>query len=513
LAADGPAVKRIMSNFVRESARSNRRRLALESLEPRAVPALLAQLNAGVLGIWGTDDGDEIVVRQIAGRLSVDGAGILINGVERPSVSILNVKRIDIACGEGNDTVYLNSQMVAGQQAIVKPTYIWGEGGDDWVEGGQGNDSVDAGTGEDVVFGHGGNDVLYAEGAKLFLYGGDGNDRIEAEGTEMVLDGGAGLDRIRAFGDGSSWIDGGIGNDTLTGGEGPDVMTGGVGNDSLLGNGGADDLDGGAGLDILWGSWMPKQETLEDGVDVFRDQFNPAQYIYLGATVSDIMQMGSPLCTTLAGMSAAIWSGFRFADSLDYAGDTTYGVALFNPSSGQWEGHAVEFDGAWTDLDANVPRNAYGVVLPEFWPVLIARATLQQRGVDLANTNIAYIESNYPTDASDILTRLTSWDTADVAVTNTTPAALRAAFYGAGHAFVASTYDDVMTTPGVVANHAYSVIDIVNIGGIWYVYLFNPWGRDFDTTTRPKPFGVDDGLIVLRWDQFVADFESIARTV
>ena len=476
------------------------------------MPALFAQLNAGVLGIWGTDESEEIVVRQIAGRLSVDTTDIVANGVEWPSISVFAVRRIEIACGDGDDTVYLNSHLVAGQQAITKPTYIWGEGGDDWVEGGQGNDSVDAGTGEDVVFGHNGNDVLYAEGAKLWLYGGAGNDRIEAEGTEMVLDGGQGNDKLIAFGDGNSWLDGGIGNDTLIGGEGSDVMAGGAGNDSLLGNGGADDLDGGLGIDILWGSWAPKQETLEDGVDVFRDQFNPAQYIYNGASVSDIKQMGSPLCVTLASMSAAIWSGFRFADSIDYAGDTTYGVALFNPDTGEWEGHAVEFDGTWTDLDANVPRSATGAVLPEFWPVLIARATLQQRGVDLTNTDTTYVETYYPAEASDALLRLTSWDTADFNVANTTPASLRSAFY-AGHAIVASTYDEDMTTPGIVPNHAYSVIDIAKIGGIWYIYLFNPWGRDFDPTTRPIPAGLDDGLIVLRWDQFVADFESIARTV
>jgi hypothetical protein len=478
------------------------------------VPALYAQLDAGVLGIWGTDASEDIIVRQIAGRLSVDDADILVNGVPRPDVSVLAVRRIEIACGAGDDTVYLNSQTVAGQQPIKKTAYVWGEAGNDWVEGGEGKDIVDLGTGEDVAFGHSGNDVLWAEGTNCSLNGGNGNDRIEAEAGEMVLEGGSGNDLLQAFGNGSGWLDGGLGNDRIYGGDGDDVLIGGPGNDRMLGGGGADELDGGLGADIMWGSWEPKAETLDDGVDTFRDEFDPAQFIYRNATVSDIKQMASPLCTTLASMAGAIWSGFSFRDSLAYAGGTTYGVALFNPATNEWEGQAVQFDGTWTDLDANVPRNSRGVVLPEFWPVLIARATLLERGVDLSNTNPAYVEANYPAEASDILTRLTSWDAVDVDIADATPAMLRAEFYD-GQAIVASTYDGEPEdmTPGIVPNHSYAVIDIIKSSGQWYIYLFNPWGRDFDPTTRSTPAGLDDGLIVLRWDDFVANFYGYAQTV
>ena len=127
-------------------------KLSVQYLEPRMVPALYAQLDAGVLGIWGTDASEDIIVRQIAGRLSVDDADILVNGVPRPDVSVLAVRRIEIACGAGDDTVYLNSQTVAGQQPIKKTAYVWGEAGNDWVEGGEGKDIVDLGTGEDVAF-------------------------------------------------------------------------------------------------------------------------------------------------------------------------------------------------------------------------------------------------------------------------------------------------------------------------------------------------------------------------
>jgi Ca2+-binding RTX toxin-like protein len=341
-----------------------------------------------------------------------------------------------------------------------------------------------------------------------------GHDRIEAEAGQMVLDGGSGNDRMVAHGDGTGWLDGGTGNDILTGGDGDDQLSGGPGTDRMLGGGGADNLDGGTGTDVMWGAWEPRVETLDDGIDTFHDAFNPAATVYKGATVSDIRQMGSPLCVTLASMSAAIWSGFNFRDSIDYAGDNEYGVALFNPDTGEWEGHSVFFDGTWTDLDASVPRAASGAILPEFWPVLIARAALQQRGVDLENTDPAYIDANYPTDASDAITRLTSWDTADVTVAGSNPAALRAAIY-AGHAAVAATYDadPEDMTPGVVPNHAYAVLDVLKTAAGWYIYLHNPWGRDYDTTYQPKPDGKDDGLIVLRWDEFVADFYGYARTV
>jgi hypothetical protein len=493
---------------------AHKTRLKLDPLENRAVPALLAQLEAGVLGIWGTDGNDEIIVRQIAGRLSVDTADILVNGSPRTSVSTLAVNRIEIACGAGDDAVYLNSQTVDGQQAIKKPAFVWGEDGSDWVEGGQGKDYIDLGTGEeDVAYGHGGNDTMIAEGVSCFLYGDEGNDRIEAECDEMVLDGGSGNDRVQAYGDGLGWLDGGLGNDTLTGGDGNDVISGGPGHDRMFGYGGADDLDGGNGTDIMWGSWEPKVETLDDGIDTFRDVFDPYRMVYRGTTPSDILQMGSPLCSTLASMSAAAWAGFSLRDSLHYAGGTTYGVALFNPDAGEWEGHSVDFDGTWTDLDANVPRSSRGAVLPEFWPVLIARATLQERGVDLSNTDPAYVEANYRAESSDILTRLTSWDSIDVDMADATPQILRREFYD-GQAIVASTYDadPVDMTPGIVPNHSYALIDIIRSGGQWYVYLHNPWGRDFDPATRATPAGLDDGLIVLTWDQFVADFYGYAQT-
>lgn len=172
----------------------------------------------------------------------------------------------------------------------------------------------------------------------------------------------------------------------------------------------------------------------------------------------------------------------------------------------------MTFDGTWTDLDANIPRSAGGAVLPELWPLLVGRAALQQRGVDWSNTDVNYVDANYPTSASDLLTRLTGWDATAVSLASATPATLRSAVQ-AGQAVVALTYDGTAATPGVVPNHAYTVLGVTWEGGAWWVRLRNPWGRDFDPATRSTPMGLDDGIISLRWDQFAADFYAYATTV
>lgn len=144
-------------------------------------------------------------------------------------------------------------------------------------------------------------------------------------------------------------------------------------------------------------------------------------------------------------------------------------------------------------------------MLPELWPLLIGRAALQQRGVDWSNTDVNDVDASYPTSASDLLTRLTGWDATAVSLDSATPAGLRAV--------VALTYDGTAATPGVVPNHAYTVLGVTWEGGAWWVRLRNPWGRDFDPATRGTPTGPDDGIIWLRWDQFVADFSAYATTV
>jgi Ca2+-binding RTX toxin-like protein len=89
---------------------------------------------------------------------------------------------------------------------------LWGLGGDDLLEGGNGLDSLWGGDGADTLEGGTGNDVLMGEGGNDDLDGGNGDDRLI----------------------------GGAGNDVLDGANGDDVLNGGAGNDALTGSLGND---------------------------------------------------------------------------------------------------------------------------------------------------------------------------------------------------------------------------------------------------------------------------------
>lgn len=140
-------------------------------------------------------------------------------------------------------------------------------GGEDVVLGGEGNDEIAGGEGKDVLVGGGGVDWMYGEDGDDALQGGIGADMLWGDGHPSssstavgndFLDGGDGDDQLSGQ-DGEDLLSGGKDNDTLFGGEGADRLLGGQGTDQLQGGGGNDFLDGGTERDILFG---------EGGVDL-----------------------------------------------------------------------------------------------------------------------------------------------------------------------------------------------------------------------------------------------------
>jgi VCBS repeat-containing protein len=121
---------------------------------------------------------------------------------------------------------------------------IYGRGGSDFIDGGDGNDIL-VGDSYPVIPPNG---VVTVSGFQVFsdnlpvgvdgndtLLGGLGNDQLLGEGGNDSLDGGDGVDTLNG-GDGNDFLDGGSGNDGLTGGLGNDTLIGGAGNDTLQGN-------------------------------------------------------------------------------------------------------------------------------------------------------------------------------------------------------------------------------------------------------------------------------------
>jgi len=135
---------------------------------------------------------------------------------------------------------------------------IAGGDGDDQLAGGDGNDVIDGGTGSDNVYGGGGSDVVTGGEGDDFLWGDHHAASSRQDGGNDILQGGVGNDQLS----------GQAGNDQLYGGVGNDLLAGGEGDDRLLGEEGADELQGGAGNDLLDGGVGDDTQFGEDGDDV-----------------------------------------------------------------------------------------------------------------------------------------------------------------------------------------------------------------------------------------------------
>ena len=167
-------------------------------------------------------------------------------------------------------------------------------GGDDWAFGDEGVDvlidvpsngnwtdlswvAVAGNNNNDHLFGGAGGDFVAVNGGDAYIEGGDGADELYGGAHDDTLIGGTGNDilsgdtRISA----DPWtVSGTPGNVTVTedfsgilGGEtaeyGSDVLHGEAGSDTLIGGGGSDRLHGGAGGDVLLGdlSFIPANLT------------------------------------------------------------------------------------------------------------------------------------------------------------------------------------------------------------------------------------------------------------
>ncbi|MGX9349886.1 Hint domain-containing protein [Shimia sp. W99] len=113
-------------------------------------------------------------------------------------------------------------------------------GGNDSLDGGEGDDVIVAGGGDDTIIGGEGDDRLIGGTGNDLIYGNGGNDTLVGAAGNDTLDGGADNDLLR----------GGSGEDVLFGGAGADTLRGGNDNDTLyVGQG--DQADGGQGDDTF----------------------------------------------------------------------------------------------------------------------------------------------------------------------------------------------------------------------------------------------------------------------
>ncbi len=128
-------------------------------------------------------------------------------------------------------------------------------------------------SGVDGIYGSAYNDTLIgfdgfstdpADPYTNVLYGNAGDDYIDGAGGDDSLYGGADNDTVLG-GAGNDLVDGGTGNDSLDGGTGNDTLSGGDGDDTLLGGDGDDYIDGGLGDNFYDGGLGSDTIYLQDG--------------------------------------------------------------------------------------------------------------------------------------------------------------------------------------------------------------------------------------------------------
>jgi len=172
--------------------------------------------------------------------------------------------------GSGDDIIYSGYRGIPGKQNSPDDhktqDTIKGGQGNDTIHGDSsgennnygGNDLLEGGDGDDVIYGYGGSDTIDGGKGSNLLYGDEGNDFLKVGSPDDLL---KSLDG-KSYGD--NYMDGGKGNDSLTGN---------IGNDVLNGNGDADTLTGGAGADKFWLSIHDsKYDTITD-FDKTKDKF------------------------------------------------------------------------------------------------------------------------------------------------------------------------------------------------------------------------------------------------
>lgn len=201
------------------------------SLEPRQLLAgIVFNAESGQVLIGGTDGDDRATVTRIDDQIVVTQEGFETRQFPVDDVSVLHFVGLD------GDDHFENETSI--------PSRAYGQGGRDYLVGGDGDDRLIGNDGDDRLFGNGGND---------FVFGGNGNDRIYAgEGDDRIL-GTAGNNRIEAE-EGNDTVYGGRGNDTIVGGDGDDLLIGWLGDDTISGGRGSDQIHAGEGDDRVDGN-------------------------------------------------------------------------------------------------------------------------------------------------------------------------------------------------------------------------------------------------------------------
>ena len=231
-----------------------------------------------------------------------------------------------------------NSDVIRGSSVANE---LWGNLGNDFLEGRGGADIIDGGAGSDTAA------YEFSNGGVTVGLDGSGIFGADAQGDTLVsienLTGSNYADTLTGT-DSANVIRGGNGNDTLRGLGGNDMLDGGVGNDTIDGGAGIDEVtyvDSTEGLQIILGSngadgratlvFSSERDTLRGIENVEGSAFDDAIF---GNELANVMDGagGSDYFGESRGNDRYIGGSGTGIDTLELAGETA-GVTV-NLSTG-----------------------------------------------------------------------------------------------------------------------------------------------------------------------------------
>ncbi|WP_165837615.1 calcium-binding protein [Zavarzinia aquatilis] len=229
-----------------------------------------------------------------------------------------------------------------------------GGGGGDTLNGGDGVDTASyatAGNSVSVDLADSSQNQMLALGDVLtgienitgslytdFLYGDGGNNRIQGLDGDDFLYGRLGNDTLMG-GAGDDTISGDDGDDSLQGGDGVDDLAGGEGNDRLNGGAGADTMTGGAGNDSY--TVDDFRDLVIEAADSGTDRVTSSAFFY---TLTDNVEV------LILASGAAVGSGNALDNTVkgNASGNELYGMAGVDTLKGM-EGNDTLVGGAGND--------------------------------------------------------------------------------------------------------------------------------------------------------------------
>jgi hypothetical protein len=193
----------------------------------------------------GPQAGKPLLVDQVV-NLKVDG-GLDGDVIDVSEVSMyLNLKKVELVGGEGNDKLYLPRRY----PKMIESSADGGKG-DDMIWGGNLDDKIDAGEAflkGDKIFSGPGNDTVWLgmakPGGKNEVLTNTGNDTVYGSDGPDKIDGGSDVASDEKL------LYGYLGDDNISGGAGDDELVGGLGEDTLHGMAGNDTIYGGEDVPV-----------------------------------------------------------------------------------------------------------------------------------------------------------------------------------------------------------------------------------------------------------------------